>query len=58
MIVVVNFRSKKFVGLVMILSCVYRDFLDVNGFFENILGVGLVLVVVFDDKDEWVEFIG
>lgn len=56
--VAANLRSKKLAGSVMILSRVYRDFLDVNGSPENILGVGLVSAAAFDDKDEWAEFIG
>lgn len=56
--VAANLRSKKLAGSVMILSRVYRDFLDVNGSPENIFGVGLVSAAAFDNKDEWAEFIG
>ncbi|TOG78716.1 hypothetical protein CGI93_23650, partial [Vibrio parahaemolyticus] len=57
-IVAANLRSKKLAGSVMILSRVYRDYLDVNNSLENIFAVGLVSAAAFESKDEWAEYIG
>lgn len=42
----------------MILSRVYREYLDVNGSPENIFAIGLVSAAAFENKDEWAEYIG
>ena len=51
-------RSKKLAASVMILSRVYRDYLNVNAEPENIMAVGLVASAAFEDKDEWANYIG
>jgi hypothetical protein len=51
-------RSKKLATSVMILSRIYRDYLNVNSEPEHILGMGLVASAAFSDKEEWAEYIG
>lgn len=51
-------RSKKLAASVVILSRIYRVYLNVNKEPEHIMGLGLVAAAAFDDKDEWAEYIG
>ncbi len=51
-------RSKKLAASVMILSRIYRDYLNVNAEPEHIMGMGLVASAAFDEKNEWAEQIG
>lgn len=51
-------RSKKLAASVMILSRIYRDYLNVNAKPENIMAVGLVASSAYEDKNEWAEYIG
>ena len=51
-------RSKQLAASVMILSRIYRDYLNVNNEPDQILGMGLVASAAFSDKEEWAEYIG
>lgn len=51
-------RSKKLAESVMILSRLYRDYIDVDSEPQNYLAVGVVAGAAFRDKDGWAEFIG
>jgi hypothetical protein len=51
-------RSRKLAASVMILSRLYRDYIDVNSEPENYLAIGVVAGAAFDDKDGWAEYIG
>ena len=51
-------RSKKLAASVMILSRIYRDYLNVNAEPEHIMEMGLVASAAFEEKDEWAEYIG
>jgi hypothetical protein len=51
-------RSKKLATSVMILSRLYRDYIDVGSEPENYLAMGVVAGAAFEDKEEWSEFIG
>lgn len=56
--VAANLRSKKLAASVIILSRIYRDYLDINSSPEEIFAVGLVSAAAFENKDEWAEYIG
>jgi len=51
-------RSEKIASSVMILSRLYRDYIDVDSEPENYLSLGLVAAAAFEDKNDWAEFIG
>ncbi|WP_404340801.1 hypothetical protein [Pseudoalteromonas mariniglutinosa] len=51
-------RSEKIASSVMILSRLYRDYIDVDSEPENYLSLGLVAGAAFADKNDWAEFIG
>ncbi len=51
-------RSEKIASSVMILSRLYRDYIDVDSEPENYLSLGLVAAAAFEDKNNWAEFIG
>ena len=51
-------RSRKLASSVMILSRLYRDYIDVDSEPENYLAIGVVAGAAFEDKNEWAEFIG
>ncbi|MCG3733617.1 hypothetical protein [Vibrio cincinnatiensis] len=51
-------RSEKIASSVMILSRLYRDYIDVDSEPENYLSLGLVAGAAFKDKNDWAEFIG
>jgi hypothetical protein len=51
-------RSEKIASSVMILSRLYRDYIDLDSEPENYLSLGLVAAAAFEDKNDWAEFIG
>ncbi|NTU73461.1 hypothetical protein HGB07_04820 [Candidatus Roizmanbacteria bacterium] len=51
-------RSRKLATSVMILSRLYRDYIDVNSEPENYLAIGVVAGAAFDEKDGRAEYIG
>lgn len=51
-------RSRKLAASVMILSRLYRDYIDVDSEPENYLAIGVVAGAAFEDKDGWAEYIG
>lgn len=51
-------RSEKIASSVMILSRLYRDYIDVDSEPENYLSLGLVAGAAFEDKNDWADFIG
>lgn len=51
-------RSRKLAASVVILSRLYRDYIDVNSDPENYLSLGVVAGAAFEDKNGWAEFIG
>jgi hypothetical protein len=51
-------RSKKLASSVMILSRIYRDYLNVNAEPANIMGIGLAASSAYQDKNEWADYIG
>lgn len=51
-------RSEKIASSVMILSRLYRDYIDVDSEPENYLSLGLVAAAAFENKNDWAEFIG
>lgn len=51
-------RSRKLAKSVMILSRLYRDYIDVNSEPEKYLAIGVVAGAAFEDKDGWSEYIG
>ncbi len=51
-------RSRKFATSVMILSRLYRDYIDVDSEPENYLAIGFVAGAAFEDKEGWAEYIG
>ena len=51
-------RSEKIASSVMILSRLYRDYIDVDSEPENYLSLGLVAGAAFEAKNDWAEFIG
>lgn len=51
-------RSRKLATSVMILSRLYRDYIDVDSEPENYLAIGLVAGAAFEDKEGWAEYIG
>lgn len=51
-------RSRKLAESVMILSRLYRDYIDVDSEPESYLAIGVVAGAAFEDKDGWAEYIG
>ncbi len=51
-------RSRKLAASVVILSRLYRDYIDVDSEPENYLSLGLVAGAAFEDKNDWAEYIG
>jgi hypothetical protein len=51
-------RSEKIASSVMILSRLYRDYIDVDSEPEKYLSLGLVAGAAFEDKNGWAEYIG
>lgn len=51
-------RSRKLASSLMILSRIYRDYLDVSEDIDNYLAMGIVASAAFEDQDEWAEYIG
>ncbi|TKB25342.1 hypothetical protein FCL47_14935 [Desulfopila sp. IMCC35006] len=51
-------RSRRLAASVMILSRLYRDYIDVDSEPENYLALGVVAGAAFEDKDGWAEYIG
>ncbi len=51
-------RSIKLAGSLVILSRLYRDYIDVDSEPENYLALGVVAGAAFDNRDGWAEFIG
>ncbi|WP_270819003.1 hypothetical protein [Aeromonas sp. Y311-2] len=51
-------RSRKLSASVVILSRLYRDYIDVDSEPENYLSLGLVAGAAFEDKNDWAEYIG
>jgi len=51
-------KSKELAASVMILTRIYREYLNVNSKTETIMEIGLVASAACSDLDEWAEFIG
>lgn len=51
-------RSRKLATSLMILSRLYRDYIDVNSEPENYLAIGVVAGAAFEEKDGRAEYIG
>jgi|GEM_PF-1274152 len=51
-------RSKRLATSVMVLSRIYRDYIDVDSEPENYLAIGIIAGAAFEDKDGWSEYIG
>ena len=51
-------RSEKIASSVMILSRLYRDYIDVDSEPENHLALGLVAGAAFEEKNDWADFVG
>lgn len=51
-------RNPSLATSVMILSRLYRDYIDVDSDPENYLALGVVAAAAFEDKDQWSEYIG
>lgn len=51
-------RSKRLATSVMVLSRIYRDYIDIDSDPQNYMAIGIVAGAAFEDKDEWSEYIG
>lgn len=51
-------KSGRLAKSVMILSRLYRDYIDADFEPENYLAIGIVAAAAFEDKDGWAEYIG
>lgn len=51
-------RSRRLAESVMILSRLYRDYIDVDSEPENYLALGVLAGAAFEDKESWAEYIG
>lgn len=51
-------RSKRLATSVLVLSRIYRDYIDVDSEPENYLAIGIVAGAAFEDKSGWSEYIG
>lgn len=51
-------RNKRLAASLMVLSRIYRDYIDVDSEPENYLAMGIVAGAAFEDKEGWSEYIG
>lgn len=51
-------RNRKIATSLVVLSRLYRDYIDVNSAPEDYLALGFMAGAAFEDKDGWVDYIG
>ena len=51
-------RNKNLAKSVIVLSRIYRDYLDIDSNPENYLAMGIVAGAAFEDEEDWAEYIG
>lgn len=57
-IISAHVRSPRLATSVMVLSRVYRDYLEVNSYPDHLFAIGLIAAAAYENKDEWADFVG